>query len=157
MTDRIIVGVDGSDGGRRALRWALEEAARTGQELHVVTAWHWAGVQEMAPAVTGPDEQRRFAEQGQARDIATVRAELGSTVPVIQVLVQGFPAEALTDAARGARLLVLGSHGYGRLHHAVLGSVAEECVRLAPCPVVVVPVPHGKPFAAAGEAITTAT
>ncbi|GIJ48117.1 universal stress protein [Virgisporangium aliadipatigenens] len=140
MTDKIIVGVDGSDGGRRALRWAMEEAARTGQQLDVVTAWHWAGVQEMAPAVNGPQEQRHVAEEGQARDIATVRAELGSQLPVTQVLVQGTPAEALTDAARGARLLVLGSHGYGRLHHAVLGSVAEECIRLATCPVVVVPV-----------------
>jgi hypothetical protein len=36
----------------------------------------------------------------------------------------------------------------------VLGSVAEECVRLAACPVVVVPVPHAKPFATAGAAVT---
>jgi len=155
MTNKIIVGVDGSDGGRRALHWAMQEAAETGKHLEAVTAWHWAGVQDMVPAVAGPDEQRRVAEAGQARDIATVRAEVGASVPVSRVLVEGVAAEVLTGAARGAHLLVLGSHGHGRLHHAVLGSVTEECVRHAGCPVVVVPVPHGKPFATAGEAVTT--
>ncbi|GIJ43625.1 universal stress protein [Virgisporangium aliadipatigenens] len=153
--NKIIVGVDGSDGGRRALRWAIREAADTGVSVEAVTAWHWAGVQDMTVPVTGPDEQRTLAERGQSRDIAAIRAELDDAVPVTRVLVRGVPAEVLADAARGARLLVLGSHGHGRLHHAVLGSVAEECVRLAACPVVIVPVPHAKPFATSGEAIAT--
>ena len=44
-------------------------------------------------------------------------------------------------AARSADLLVLGSHGHSRLQHTVLGSVSEECIRKATCPVVVIPVP----------------
>ena len=35
----IVVGVDGSEAGRRALRWALEEAAGTGSEVQAITAW----------------------------------------------------------------------------------------------------------------------
>jgi len=54
--------------------------------------------------------------------------------------IEGAPAKVLTGAAAGADLLVLGSHGHGRLFHVVLGSVAEECIRVATCPVVVVPV-----------------
>lgn len=50
-------------------------------------------------------------------------------------------ADVLTGAARAADLLVLGSHGNSRIRHTVLGSVSEECVRRANCPVVVVPVP----------------
>ena len=47
------------------------------------------------------------------------------------------------DAAAGGAgdLLVLGSHGHSRVRHTVLGSVSEECIRKAACPVVVIPVP----------------
>jgi len=93
-TYRIVVGFDGSDGGSRALSWAVAEAAERGGTVQAVTAWQW-------------------------------------TEP-----------EVLTTAAADADLLVLGSHGHGRLFHAVLGSVAEQCIRAAVCPVVVVPVPH---------------
>ena len=55
---------------------------------------------------------------------------------------RGDAGARLAKAAEDADLLVVGSHGKGRLYHAVLGSVAEECVRLARCPVVVIPVPH---------------
>lgn len=56
--------------------------------------------------------------------------------------IEGAPARVLTRAGRDADLLVLGSHGHGRLHHAVLGSVAHECIRLAQRPVLIVPVPQ---------------
>jgi hypothetical protein len=49
------------------------------------------------------------------------------------------PAAGLAAAARGADLLVLGSHGHSRISHAVLGSVADETIRAAECPVVVIP------------------
>jgi nucleotide-binding universal stress UspA family protein len=38
---------------------------------------------------------------------------------------------------------VLGSHGHSRVRHTVLGSVSEDCIRKAACPVVVIPVPVG--------------
>jgi len=47
----------------------------------------------------------------------------------------------LTAAARTADLLVLGSHGHSRIRRTALGSVSEECIRRAACPVVVIPVP----------------
>lgn len=59
-------------------------------------------------------------------------------VPVEQHLVQQRPALALTRAAEGAQLLVVGSHGRGELPGMHLGSVASFCVHHAPCPVVVV-------------------
>jgi nucleotide-binding universal stress UspA family protein len=73
------------------------------------------------------------------------------TVAIAAETVQAGPAAALTRAARDADLLVLGSHGHGRLHHAVVGSVAEECIRAAACPVVVVPVPHPERATRAAE------
>jgi nucleotide-binding universal stress UspA family protein len=52
----------------------------------------------------------------------------------------GQPAEAIVRTAeeRGADLIVMGTHGRTGLSHALLGSVAEKVVRLAPCPVLTV-------------------
>ena len=68
-----------------------------------------------------------------------VAAALGTAVPIIRDVVEGPEDRVLTAAAKGARMLVLGSHGYGHLHHAVVGSVSQACIRRSTCPVVVVP------------------
>jgi nucleotide-binding universal stress UspA family protein len=141
-SNAIVVGVDGSEGGRRALRWALDEAARCGDTVRAVTAWQWAGAEAMAPVAVNPDQQRQQTDAMLATEIADVLDDLGDPRPVTGTVTEGLPGPVLADAARTARLLVIGSHGHSRLFHAVLGSVMQECVRRAPCPVVVVPVPH---------------
>jgi nucleotide-binding universal stress UspA family protein len=70
---------------------------------------------------------------------------------VAGVATAGRPGPALIEQARGADLLVLGSHGQGRLFHAVLGSVAAECVHGARCPVVVLPAPQRERVGAAAS------
>lgn len=142
MTDNylIVVGVDGSEGGRRALDWAANEAARRGGTVQAVIAWRWDGV-ELDPHTVRPDEVRRHAEQTLQRELARLRTLHGDGHPVAAEVVEGRPAQVLASAARTADLLVLGSHGHSRLRHTVLGSVSEEVIRSAPCPVVVVPVP----------------
>lgn len=133
MTYLIVAGVDGSDGGHRALRWAAHEAATRGGSVQAVTAWRWDDDSGLPP-----EELRRQAEDLQAQEIAA----LAPALPVAGQVVEGRPADALTAAARGADLLVLGSHGHSRVWHTVLGSVAEECIHKAACPVVVIPVPE---------------
>jgi nucleotide-binding universal stress UspA family protein len=136
----IVVGVDGSEGGRRALDWASTEAAARGGAVQAVTAWRWDGV-ELDPHTVSPTELREHAEGVLARELAALAARHGTAHPVAGELVEGRPAQVLANAARAADLLVLGSHGHSRLRHTVLGSVSEEVIRLAPCPVLVVPVP----------------
>jgi nucleotide-binding universal stress UspA family protein len=140
--DLIVVGVDGSDGSRRALRWAVVEARRTGCAVEAVTAWFWDGLEGAMLAATSPTEQRERAERISAREVDAIIAELGTSTPIAREVVEGHPVPVLVEAANAARLLVLGSHGNGRVHHAVLGSISEECVRLATCPVVIIPVPR---------------
>ncbi|WP_370545048.1 universal stress protein [Herbiconiux sp. VKM Ac-1786] len=53
--------------------------------------------------------------------------------------VLGQPAETLLGIARKARMLVVGSRGRGGFTALMLGSVSEQCVHLATCPVLVVP------------------
>jgi nucleotide-binding universal stress UspA family protein len=135
----IVIGVDGSPGSRRALRWAVTEARHSGAAVEAVTAWYWDGAEGEMLAVTNPLEQQAHAERISAREVQAVTAELGSSSPIVRTVVEGYPVAALTAAAKTARMLVLGGHGHGRLHHAVLGSISDECVRHALCPVVIVP------------------
>src|SRR2546421_1530815 len=138
QTYRIVVGFDGSDGGIRALPWAVAEAARRGGTVQAVTAWQWTDPE------LGVDVRAEHSRMAQVSLEAAIAAahEDHPEVPVAGEAVPGAPAEVLTGAAADADLLVLGSHGHGRLFHAVLGSVAEQCIRAAVCPIVVVPVPH---------------
>lgn len=142
-TYRIVVGVDGSDGGDRALRWAVAEAAQRGGTVQAITAWSWAATDAALLAGLGPDAERDRAEGILAHAVTNATAA-HADVAVATEAVEGDPAALLTHAARDADLLVLGSHGHSRLFHAVLGSVSEACVRAAVCPVVVVPVPHSE-------------
>ena len=67
-------------------------------------------------------------------------AGLGDRYPdlvVHQQLVQSQPAQALLDAAKGARLLVVGSRGLGGVARMLLGSVSHTLVLHPPCPVLV--------------------
>jgi nucleotide-binding universal stress UspA family protein len=135
----IVVGVDGSAGSRRALRWALAEAGRSEAELNAVTVWTWDGLEGPMLAATDPTAQRDHADRLSAHEVQTAVAEVAVPARVDRTVVEGHPVRELIAASRHARLLVLGSHGHGRLHRAMLGSVSAECARRAPCPVVIVP------------------
>lgn len=149
----IVAGVDGSEGGRRALHWAAHEAAARGGTVQAVAVWRWdlpgGGIDAGTTTGQPEEEPRERAAEMLAREIAT----LPPGVPVASQVLEGRPAEALGTAAREADLLVLGSHGHSRVWHTVLGSVAEECVRRATCPVVVLPVPQPAAHGAAPPAV----
>lgn len=131
----IVAGVDGSDGGHRALRWAAHEAAARGGTVQAVTAWRWDLDDAGLPDAAGTDDPPAAAADLLAQEVATLPAG----VPVATQVREGRPADVLGDAARDADLLVVGSHGHSRVWYTVLGSVAEECIRKATCPVVVIP------------------
>jgi nucleotide-binding universal stress UspA family protein len=135
----IVVGVDGSPGSRLALRWALAEANGSGADLEAVTVWTWDGLEGPMLAATDPSAQREHADRISAHELQTAVTEVGAPARVSRTVVEGHPVRELIKASRCARLLVLGSHGHGRLHRAVLGSISAECARRSPCPVVIVP------------------
>jgi nucleotide-binding universal stress UspA family protein len=150
----IVVGVDGSRSARRALEFALEEAARWSARVRVVTAFHmpdyWPVTCGMGASVIAPpsveemaDDAERMAQQAVADATVTVGPE-ARAVPVEVRVVSGSPAGTLVDQAAEADLLVVGHRGRGGIASACLGSVGLHCVLHATCPVVVVrdaPVP----------------
>jgi len=137
----IVAGVDGSEGGRRALEWAAREAEARGGAVQAVMAWSWDGMEYGPIAATRPDEEAERAARTLEREIHDLITRHGSHIPVAAEVIEGRPADVLSTAGRAADLLVLGSHGHSRVRHTVLGSVSEDCIRKAVCPVVVIPVP----------------
>jgi len=132
---RIVVGVDGFEPSKAALRWAIHQAKLTGAVVEAVTAWHVPAGTGWVQAADMPDYQEdAFAVLGE-----TV-AEMCTIDPDVQVcprVVEGRAGQVLVDAADGADLLVVGSRGHGGLAEALLGSVGQYCAHNASCPVVI--------------------
>ncbi len=131
----IVVGVDGSDLSVEALRWAIGHARLVGGEILAVLSWEIPMAFTPAPSFAGYE----FESDGQRvidAAVAAVAPEAGD-VPIAAKVVRLQPRAALLEAADGADLLVVGSHGVGALPGLHLGSVASYVVHHAPCPVLV--------------------
>jgi nucleotide-binding universal stress UspA family protein len=135
---RIVVGVDGSSEARRALEWAIAEAATRGVALTAVHV-HALPHLEMGDVLPSDYDLRRGAERVLEAELAEVEAPPGVQVERRTRMASGNPASVLVEEARGADLLVVGSRGLGGFMALLLGSVSEQCVTHATCPVVVVP------------------
>ena len=139
----VVVGDDGSRCGALAVRAAAEEAVRRGTALHVVRAWG------IASAVRPPDVPAGIVPSMLELEAATLAAEEERVAALLEDVdvevdvhaVHATPARALLGAAETADLLVVGTRGVGGFQHLLLGSVAEQCIRHARCPVLVVRTP----------------
>lgn len=145
---RIVVGVDGSNESRRALRWALDEARLRNATLEVVHAWTFAPVATaggFVPYVTADvvEAIRLEAEKVVPGMLAEVK-ELTQGIQIDQAVKEGQAAKILVEAATGADLLVVGSRGHGGFAGLLLGSVSQQCAHHALCPVVIVPPEHDR-------------
>jgi nucleotide-binding universal stress UspA family protein len=140
---RFVVGVDGSEESREALRWAADQAVSQGARLEVVCPWDlpFSGLAtSYSPEPVGlPNPQEIARRAGTALD-QTVREVLGDDLPldVEQVVEQGDPAAVLLRRSEGADMLVVGSRGHGGFNRLLVGSVSEKCVRHATCSVIVI-------------------
>jgi nucleotide-binding universal stress UspA family protein len=132
----VVVGVDGSDLSVEALRWAARQARLTHAKILAVTGYEIPWTIVVSPTRTEAD----YRDAAHTYLDRAVSQALGPApdVHVERRLVEKRPAHALTEAAQGAQLLVVGAHGRGELPGMHLGSVATYCVHHAPCPVVVV-------------------
>jgi nucleotide-binding universal stress UspA family protein len=140
----IVVGIDGSRFGHEALRWALAEAERRDCPVRSLLVADTAPVLAAGrPAMVGLGTALPgVPTQDHTRLLEHILNEVlnGQDNPRLTAeVVRGAVAEALCTASKDAQLLVIGSHGHGHAFDAVLGTVAQYCVRHASCPVVVIP------------------
>ncbi|CCH16895.1 universal stress protein [Micromonospora lupini] len=124
----VAVGVDGSEPSLVALGFAAERAAQRRVSLRVLHAW--------TPGPDGaagkPDEQAAVEEA--LEPWRRTYPELDMTLD----LVAGSPAGTLIESSRSAQLVVVGSRGRGGLAGMLLGSVSQQVIQHAGCPVAVV-------------------
>jgi nucleotide-binding universal stress UspA family protein len=138
----IVVGIDGSEGGAAALEFAAEEAALRKARLRIVSAWE---IPVAAFGAGGPppldpgtlDAFRLRAEQIGEDGVATAK-RLQPSLDVEAQTVTGQPADALLAQGAEADLIVVGRRGLGGFRSLLLGSVSQQVVHYATCPVVVV-------------------
>jgi nucleotide-binding universal stress UspA family protein len=147
MAGTIVVGVDGSDASREALRWAAEEARLRSAQLVAIHAWSFVPVAPLGDAgvlampagdLPGQLEAESEAATATLEEALAEAAGEGSGVEVDRRVVEGDPGEVLAAEAAKADLVVVGSHGRTGLKAALLGSVSRHVVDHATCPVVVV-------------------
>jgi nucleotide-binding universal stress UspA family protein len=121
----ILFATDFSEASEAAARTALDYARRFGARLHLLHVT-WAGTDPTMPA-----------------GLAKLAKDLGDSVPVVTAVESGAPAAQIVRYAerKGIGLIVLGTHGRTGVSRALVGSVAERVVRIAPCPVLTVPAP----------------
>jgi nucleotide-binding universal stress UspA family protein len=133
---RFVVGVDGSDGASRALRWAADAAQAAGGEVVAVHAFECpvpdASREEMASLAS--ERRQRFDEEWCAplRTAAVVHRaafEIGDARRALRRVVE----------AEQPMCVVAGSRGLGALSQRRLGSLTHDLVRELPCPTVIVP------------------
>ena len=140
--NRIVVGVDGSDQSKLALRWAATLSGWTGARIDAVTAWHipasfgWTpGSSYVPPEMHPQDDAERML-----KDVLAEVLDADPVVKVNTVVCEGNAAQVLVEHSSQSSMLVVGSRGHGGFAGLLLGSVSSHCAEHAKCPVLVV---HG--------------
>jgi nucleotide-binding universal stress UspA family protein len=143
---KIVVGYDGSDASRDAVRFAVEEGELRRVLVEVVHAWTAPPAPPvdsiaLTPEINYYPELLAQLRDGAEQRVAVVVDEVTAgkqDVQVEGVAIEGAPAAVLLDEAeREALMVVVGSRGRGGFARLLLGSVSEQVARHAPCPVVI--------------------
>jgi nucleotide-binding universal stress UspA family protein len=138
-SDRVVVGVDGSQASLKALAFAFDHAEPTGGTVVAVhgrsmTAMTGPWDVDVAPAVA---EEMESAQRLLAEAVAGLREEH----PHVTLEMEPMPLpaiRALADASLTASLVVVGTRGRGGFVGLLLGSVSASVLQHAHCPVAVV-------------------
>ena len=138
----ILVAVDGSPDADAALAHAAELARDQRARLTLVTAVPQVPATALLASGAAPPHSevvRHYAEL-----LRVSAAELPDDISVTTLLVEGPPARALVERSKSGAfdLIVMGSHGHGRLHTSLLGCVSQKVMQASPIPVLLIRAPE---------------
>jgi len=143
----VLVPVDFSSHSETALVCAAEMAETLGNPLVILHVVHDPGDAPGYYSVKGRDQQLQRMEDVAADMLAEFFKTMQEKYPELEALQQattmlviGLPVNRILESAEkiNARMIIMGSQGRTGLAHAMLGSKAEQVVRLAPLPVMIV-------------------
>jgi len=136
----VVAGVDGSECGLQAVRWAAAEALRRQLPVRLVAAHAWPSGGLVGDPGLGVD-YRAVLRDVVLGHLATAAADARQVAPELdieQVEVTGYPVPVLLGESAHAEIVVLGDRGLGGFTGLLIGSVAVEVTAHASCPVIVV-------------------
>jgi len=144
MTNTLLVGIDGSEGGRRAVDFATARAKVASARVIVAYVIEWSQYSFNTPEENEKRHKRREEEieRAQAQVLDPIVASLKSSGIVVESIVRhGHPAQVLCGLAEetGAVQIFIGRRGLSKLEVLLFGSVAGTLVQMSPVPVTVVP------------------
>jgi nucleotide-binding universal stress UspA family protein len=137
MSSGVVIGYDGSDCAKAALRVALEVGKAYGEKVTIAFGY---GQAPLGAEMRDYDEAVRDIGHKRVAEAIEIAKANGSEVEAV-VMAQA-PAPGLADLAteRDARVIVVGSHGESPLRGALIGSTPHKLLHIADRPVLVVPV-----------------
>ena len=138
VSPRVVVGIDGSEQSKQALRWAAHFAAGAHVGIDVISTWQYPT--NFGWSVVPNDwHPARDTEKATTEVVDEV---FGADRPTgLNIIVgEGHPATVLIEKSHSALMVVVGSRGHGGFAGLLLGSVSAAVAEHAACPVVVV---HG--------------
>ena len=144
MFGSIVVGTDGSDTAKEAVRQATELAKQVGDSIHLVSAYEPVSEKRLAEERREAPEDLQWAINPREdvdktlEDAASVAREAGVAVDVYAR--QGDPADAILDVAeeQEADLVIVGNKGMTGAKRFLLGSVPNKVSHHAPCSVLII-------------------
>jgi nucleotide-binding universal stress UspA family protein len=144
LFSRIVVGTDGSETARRAVKEAAELAHQTGAELELVSAFEPVPQSRLrSEQMEAPDDIAHTV--GPRQDVDAILQSAAEEVTAAGVKVrtfarQGEPADAILDVAEeeNADLIIVGNKGMTGAKRFLLGSVPNKVSHHAPCSVLIV-------------------
>ncbi len=143
MADIFLVGTDGSEGSKRAVHFAVEQAKKTGASVLLANVIEWSRYEFMMSPELEQRHALREREMTRAKTeiLEPAQKEAGSEVPVDTVMHHGHAAQGLADLAKEHEVsqIFIGRRGHSNLGELLHGSVAGNLSKVSPVPVTIVP------------------
>ena len=144
MADALLVGIDGSEGGERAVAFATQRAKDSQARLIVAYVIEWSPYTFNTPQENEERHKRREEEISRAEGevLKPLLASLGAQgIETHGIVRHGNPAEVLSNLAseEKASQIIIGRRGLSKLQALLFGSTAGSLVQISPVPVTVIP------------------
>ena len=137
---KILVPTDFSEHSEKAVLYGTELAKQFGGELHLLHTFEEAPIMYGEGGAYFTPEMTHDMKTAAQKHLDEVKVEVPDEVHVVRTVAYGHSFVEIVKYAKehAIDLVVVGTHGRGAIAHMLLGSVAEQVVRQAPCPVLVV-------------------